>query len=331
MQTASDFDLTSHNTLGLKAIAETGAFIKSAQDVEAAVEMAESRGLPLRVLGGGSNVILQRRLSGIIGLMQIEGCDRLGTVDGDARVVAGAGMTWQHLVEWTLANDLPGLENLAGIPGTVGAAPVQNIGAYGVELAERFHDLVAYDLKQGKHRRFAPEDCDFTYRNSIFKRQPGRYIITEVTLNLPGSWKPVTGYQGLEELGDATPQQIMHRVLEIRGSKLPDWRQLGNAGSFFHNPVVTEEVAARLRARHADMPSHPLPGGQVKLSAAWLIERCGLKGERVGGAGVHLNHALVIVNHGNADQDDIAVLAERVREKVRDRFGILLTQEPEWI
>ncbi len=331
MQIVSDFDLTSYNTLGLEASAEAGLLIRSGQDVETAIEIAADRGLPLRVLGAGSNVILNRRFAGVVGLMQIGGGEQVGTANGGRLVVAGAGMDWQHLVEWTLANDLPGLENLAGIPGTVGAAPVQNIGAYGVELAERFHELVAYDLKLGERRRFTLDDCDFTYRNSVFKKEPGRYIITEVTLSLPDKWKPETGYQGLGEMAGASPQQIMERVIEIRRSKLPDWRQLGNAGSFFHNPVVTQQAAARLRGQYPDLPAHPAPDGLVKLSAAWLIDQCGLKGARSGFAGVHVDHALIIVNHGNADQTDIAALAELVRTKVRERFDIVLTQEPEWV
>lgn len=219
---------------------------------------------------------------------------------------------------------LAGLENLAGIPGTVGAASVQNIGAYGLELADCFHTLTAYDVEERVIRSFGRRECGFGYRQSIFKGA-GRYIILDATLALPQPWRPILSYSGLDMLPETvSPRGAMERVLTLRREKLPDWRTLGNAGSFFHNPVVTPQVAERIPA----MPRYPQADGSVKLSAAWLIEDCGLKGYREGKAGVYDRHALIIVNHGGATFADVSGLASTIRSAVMERFGIALVQEP---
>ncbi|MDB5623722.1 MAG: UDP-N-acetylenolpyruvoylglucosamine reductase, partial [Devosia sp.] len=225
---------------------------------------------------------------------------------------------------------LPGLENLALIPGTVGAAPVQNIGAYGLELADRFASLAAYDTREQRFVELGPQDCAFAYRQSLFKRQPNRYIVAKVRFALPRNWQPNLRYAGLSELrAGSDAASIMNRVMELRRSKLPDWTQTGNAGSFFHNPIVDAATAERFRAAHPTAPAYAQPDGRAKLSAGWLIENAGFKGLRLGSAGVSERHALVLVNHGGATYAEIAELTARVQAEVEAAFGIVLVQEPE--
>ncbi|UYQ72633.1 UDP-N-acetylmuramate dehydrogenase [Pelagibacterium flavum] len=328
MQPVSDFELSQNNTLGLTSRARFGAIAHNRQEVVEAVRYARRNDLELHVLGEGSNVVLSEYIDAFVLLMRIGGCEVSGTFPLGDHVTAGAGVPWHRLVEWTLAENLPGLENLAGIPGTVGAAPVQNIGAYGAELAEFFHSLLALDTATLQICRFDGADCGFNYRDSIFKRGARRFIILEVTLKLPHRWEPRIGYSGLEGLIDATPVQVMQTVLDLRKRKLPDWRRMGNAGSFFHNPVVAHTRASELLIDFPTMPVHPMPNGRAKLSAGWLIEQCGLKGVRRGGASMSVDHGLVMVNHGGASQQDVTCLAEQVRNRVLEKFKVELAQEP---
>lgn len=328
MQPISPFDLSNCNTLGLASQARMGAVAHNRGDVMAAVQHARVNELDLHVLGEGSNVVLSEHIDAFVLLMRIGGCEVTGTSGVAVHVTAGAGMSWHRLVEWTLAKNMAGLENLAGIPGTVGAAPVQNIGAYGVELAEFFECLVALDTATLQFCKLKGPACRFAYRDSIFKRQPGRFIIVEVTLKLPREWQPRVGYSGLEDLEQGTADQVKQAVLDLRERKLPDWRQIGNAGSFFHNPVVAHTHALRLQNHFPTMPIHPMPDGRAKLSAGWLIEQCGLKGTKRGGAGISADHGLVLVNHGGARQQDVAFLAEYVRKCVNEKFSVDLVQEP---
>lgn len=325
MDVISNFDLTDHNTFGLGSRAQYGAVVAGTEDIEAIVEFAASERLPLHVIGGGSNVLLRERIEGVVALMAIKGRHVIGRQDGGVLVKAEAGEDWPDFVEWAVRQGFGGLENLAGIPGTVGAAPVQNIGAYGVELKDRFQCLTAYDCLERTVCSFGPEDCRFAYRHSAFKEVPGRYVILDVTLVLPEPWQPILGYKGLDSLpADTDVLTVMERVLELRRGKLPDWRVLGNAGSFFHNPIVAAEVAEGI----AGGPRYPQADGRVKLSAAWLIEACGLKGMRQGEAGVHEGHALILVNHGKATYSDLDRLASTVQAAVKERFGVDLVREP---
>lgn len=320
----ADFDLAPWNTMGLASRAAFGAVATSVEQLVDLAGQARAQGLPFHVVGQGSNLLLRPHIEGVVAVMATRGISVDDSAPDTILVTAQAGESWSELVEWTVSQGMPGLENLAGIPGTVGAAPVQNIGAYGLELADRFHSLSAWDLAEQRTRRFDGPDCGFVYRNSVFKQAAGRYVVLEVTLALPRQWTPVLGYAGLRELPpDSDTLTIMRHVLAIRASKLPDWRQQGNAGSFFHNPVVTPAVADAIEGG----PRFPHPDG-VKLSAAWLIDACGFKGHVLGNAGVSDRHALVLVNRGGATYAEIAQLAATIREAVRARFGVTLTQEP---
>jgi UDP-N-acetylmuramate dehydrogenase len=255
--------------------------------------------------------------------------------DGDTVIVqAAAGEAWDPLVRWTLSQGLAGLENLALIPGTVGAAPIQNIGAYGVELRDCFDSLDAINLGSGTARSFSADDCAFGYRDSVFKHADGAdWLVTAVRLRLSRTPDLKLDYGEIRaELTEArivapTPTDVADAVTRIRRRKLPDPAVIGNAGSFFKNPLIEPALAAALSAREPGLPCWP-SGDQIKVSAAWMIERCGFKGMRVGDAGVHERHALVLVNHGHARGSDILALARQIRGAVETRFGIRLEAEP---
>ena len=325
MDLIADFDLTRLNTLGLPSRARLGAVLTASTDIEELSRLARSENLPLHILGGGSNIVLRPEIPAVVGIMAAKGRAAEARADGTVLVTAQAGEDWSEFVAWTVGQGFSGLENLGGIPGTVGAAPVQNIGAYGVELADRFESLTVWDMVDNQRRTFTRDDCAFSYRQSRFKQAAGRYIVLDVTLALPARWTPVLTYPPLDKLPPGTDAAEIHQhVLAVRASKLPDWRVLGNAGSFFHNPIVTPAVAAAIPG----VPAYPQPDGTVKLSAAWLIDSCGLKGTREGNAGIYEKHALVLVNHGGATYADISRLSSRVKETVHTRYGVTLTQEP---
>jgi UDP-N-acetylmuramate dehydrogenase len=254
-------------------------------------------------------------------------------------VQAGAGENWHDFVMWTLAHGMPGLENLALIPGTVGASPVQNIGAYGVEVKDRFESLDAVDLVTGRSVTLREHICAFGYRDSVFKRSlAGLMVITRVRFRLPRPWQPVLGYLELERklaelrLSDPaaqpTAQQVAHWVIDIRRAKLPDPALIGNAGSFFKNPVVTSEQCRDIIGRDPEVVHYPMPDGSVKLAAGWMIDACGWKGKSVCEAAVYEKHSLVLVNRGSAIGSEVMTLARAIQESVYGRFGIRLETEP---
>jgi UDP-N-acetylmuramate dehydrogenase len=336
LQVVDDAPLAALNTFGVAARAQRLVVLDDAADLPQALQAMAGCDRRL-VLGGGSNVLFAADFEGAVLLMRTRG--RSLEPDGDrtlARVAAGE--SWDDIVSWTLDRGLAGLENLAMIPGSCGAAPIQNIGAYGLELAERFDSLIAADLDTGRMREFARDDCRFGYRDSLFKRPGGqRWLIVELRLRL-GGWPPVLDYADLRGAFPAdapTPDAaaIARAVRAIRARKLPDPGQLGNAGSFFKNPVLATREAEALRAVAPDVPLHPAPdaaGDRTawKVPAGWLIERCGWKGHREGDAGVHADHALVLVNHGHASGRDLLRLARRIQDSVAQRYGIALEPEP---
>ena len=335
MHVESGVSLKPYNTFGLPAVANTLVRVASDAEVREVVDHPQLGRAPKFILGGGSNIVLTRDMPQVVVKVEVSG-RRLVEERSDAWIVeAGAGENWHDFVMWTLAQGWPGLENLALIPGTVGAAPVQNIGAYGIELKDRFDSLDAVDLVTGRSVTLRENLCRFGYRDSEFKRSlAGRTLITRVRFRLPRPWKPVRGYLELErkvaETGVAQPtaQDVADWVIAIRRAKLPDPAQIGNAGSFFKNPVVTPEQCRDIIGRDPEIVHYPLPDGSVKLAAGWMIDACGWKGKSVGKAGVYERQALVLVNRGGAIGSEVMTLARAIQESVYGRFGIRLEPEP---
>lgn len=332
-----DADLSGLNTFGLKARAARLLRLRSADEAVAAVRAPGVADSPRLVLGGGSNLVLTGDFAGTVLKVEIAG-RQLVREEADAWIVeAGAGENWHDFVRWTLAQGWPGLENLSLIPGTAGAAPIQNIGAYGLEIVDRFDSLDAVDLQTGACRRFGLEDCGFGYRDSVFKRQPGRWLVTAVRFRLPRPWRPVTRYADVAREMDArgvsapTPLDVSDAVIAIRRRKLPDPAEIGNAGSFFKNPVVDAAHCARLLAKHPAMPHYPQADGSEKLAAGWLIEQAGWKGRDLGPVGSFERQALVLVNRGGACGADVKRIAQTIMSDVEARFGVRLEPEPVFI
>lgn len=335
MQIESGVSLKPYNTFGLPAVAQSLVRIKSDADVRRVVDHPELGRAPKFILGGGSNIILTRDMPAVVLKVEVMGM-RLVEERADAWIVeAGAGESWHALVDWTLAQGWPGLENMALIPGTVGAAPVQNVGAYGLELKDRFESLDAVDLVTGRSVTLGAEICAFGYRDSVFKHSlAGRTLITRVRLRLPRPWQPVLGYLDIERkmreagVSNPSPRQVFDWVCEIRRAKLPDPALIGNAGSFFKNPVVTPEQCRDIIGRDPEIVHYPMPDGSVKLAAGWMIDACGWKGKSVGQAAVYERQALVLVNRGGAIGSEVMTLARAIQESVYGRFGIRLEPEP---
>lgn len=335
MQIESGVSLKPYNTFGLPAVAQTLVRITGDADVRRVVDHPQFGRAPKFILGGGSNIVLTRDMPQVVLKIEVRGI-RLVEERADAWIVeAGAGESWHELVAWTLDHGMPGLENLALIPGTVGAAPVQNIGAYGVELKDRFESLDAVDLVTGRSVTLGPRICAFGYRDSVFKHSlANRSVITRVRLRLPKPWQPVLGYldiaRRMQETGvpAPTPRQVFDWVCAIRRAKLPDPATIGNAGSFFKNPVVTAEQCRDIIGRDPEIVHYLLPDGTIKLAAGWMIDACGWKGKTVGGAAVYEKQALVLVNRGGAIGSEVMTLARAIQESVYGRFGIRLEPEP---
>jgi UDP-N-acetylmuramate dehydrogenase len=340
------YPLKAHNTFGFDVRAQFACLIEREEQLLAAVRDPRVAGLPRLVLGGGSNVVLTGDFGGLVLLVALRG-RRVAREDQDAWYVeAAGGEPWHEFVAWTLAQGMPGLENLALIPGTVGAAPMQNIGAYGLEMCERFASLRAIALATGKAVEFDADACRFGYRDSFFKREGReRFVITSVTFRLPKAWQPRAGYADLTRelaardqavsVGDAdgaasqpTAQAIFDAVVAVRRAKLPDPLELGNAGSFFKNPVIDAAQFEALKRREPEIVSYAQADGRVKLAAGWLIDRCGWKGRAMGAAAVHERQALVLVNRGGASGAQVLALARAIQRDVFERFGVELEAEP---
>ncbi|MGB7299363.1 MAG: UDP-N-acetylmuramate dehydrogenase [Burkholderiaceae bacterium] len=336
-------DLTTANTLGVQSLAREAFLLDHENQLPDA--LAWFRQHPgAFVLGGGSNVLLVDNSAPPVLLVRLRGrkISHPATSPTDPVLVsAAAGENWHEFVQWTLAQQLYGLENLSLIPGLCGAAPVQNIGAYGVEISNRVHRVHARNLRDGSSHNFSADDCQFGYRDSVFKRQPGQWLITRIELALSRQPQVILDYGDIgDELAahaikHPTPADVAQAVCHIRRRKLPDPAVLGNAGSFFKNPVLSAAETAVLKARSKDslagIAQWPGPNGVVKLAAAALIEACELKGYRNGDAGVHEHHALVLVNHGSATGQQIEALASHIQEQVNTRFGVWLEPEPVFI
>ena len=327
--------LRAFNTFGLPATAATLVRLRSEADVKRIVDHPELGAAPKLILGGGSNLVLTRDVAAVVLKVEIPGRRLVAQRDDAFIVEAGAGENWHDFVAWTLQQGWPGLENLALIPGSAGAAPVQNIGAYGVELKDRFDSLDGVDLVTGRSVTLDAGQCAFGYRDSVFKHLlAGKTLITRVRLRLPRPWTPVLGYLELQrrvhDSGNPTPDAgtVFDWVCAIRRAKLPDPLQIGNAGSFFKNPIVSAEQCRDIIGRDPSVVHYPLPDGSAKLAAGWLIDACGWKGKSIGRAGVYERQALVLVNRGGAIGAEVLTLARAIQESVYGRFGIRLEPEP---
>jgi UDP-N-acetylmuramate dehydrogenase len=333
-----DFSLRALNTFGIDALARHYVRIMAASQLPAILADAGLAALPRLVLGGGSNLLLTGNFDGLVLHMASAGREIAGSTADHVLVRAQAGENWHGFVEWTLAQGLGGLENLALIPGTVGAAPIQNIGAYGLETRDVFHSLTAFDPAGGAMITLDGPACRFAYRDSIFKHEAGRgLVIVDVTFALPRAWRPNLRYaelaNALAEGGIATPtaRQVADAVIAVRRRKLPDPAVIGNAGSFFKNPVVSAAHCAALLEKFADLVHHRQADGSEKLAAGWLIDQCGWKGKNLGAAGVYPKQALVLVNNGGATGADVRRLAQAIQADVQARYGVLLEPEPVFV
>lgn len=327
--------LTHLNTLGIYSVAPIYINITSISQLIELGDKGQFKDQDLFVLGGGSNILLSDRLSVPVLKMSITGIEITHDDGNSVCVKVGAGEIWHDLVTWAVTKGLGGIENLALIPGTVGAAPIQNIGAYGVELENLFLALEAYDLKRQEIRIFNKEECKFGYRDSIFKRElKGQMAVTSITLRLSkkdhlihDSYYALREYLKQNDILNPGIEDIYHAVIAIRKSKLPDPSEIGNAGSFFKNPVIKKKQYNKLKRQWEEIPGYPDAAGLVKVPAAWLIEKAGWKGLRVGNVGTYKTQALVIVNHGGATGKEVMAFSKKIQQSVSELFGIDLIPE----
>ena len=331
MEIKKNISLQAYNTFGLNVKAEQFAFVKNEKELKDFLIKSKKE---LFILGGGSNILLTKNVKGLVLKNEIKGIEVVRNYKHCVHVAIGSGENWHQFVLWAIENNYAGVENLSLIPGTVGAAPIQNIGAYGVELKDVFVRLEAIELKTGRKRKFTLKDCAFGYRDSVFKRKfKHKYFISKVILKLQKKGKLNISYGAikttLKAMGINNPgiKEVSDAVIKIRSSKLPDPKKLGNAGSFFKNPTISKTQFKKLQKAFPNIVFYELPNNRVKIPAGWLIEQCGWKGKRVGETGSHAKQSLVLVNYGNAKGKAIAVLAEKILASVEKIFGIQLQSE----
>jgi UDP-N-acetylmuramate dehydrogenase len=329
-----DADLTRHNSFRVPARAQWLIEVDDARTLPEVFDLGAVQRSPLLILGEGSNVLLTRDWPGVVLSPVARGIRILEDGGNDALVRVDAGENWNDFVHWSLGKGFGGLENLILIPGSVGAAPIQNIGAYGVEVREFIESVEAFDREGGRIVRLSNADCAFAYRDSLFKHEPDRYLVCAVEFRLPRRRELRLDYAGVREelaamkIDAPSHAAVADAVMRLRLRKLPNPAEIGNAGSFFKNPVVSTARAGDLQRTHPTLPSWPAEDSRRKLSAAWLVEACGFKGLRKGDAGVSERHALVLVNHGAASGEQIRTLAQHIMDGVQARFGIRIEPEP---
>lgn len=330
------FNIQKFNTLAVPAVANYFASVQSDDDVREAIAFAKLEKLPLLVLGGGSNIVLRSDFPGLVLHMKTRGIDPVEENDEFVWLKVAAGENWHGLVEHSLANGFYGLENLSLIPGSVGAAPIQNIGAYGVELKDVFAELNAVNIQSGLMVTFTNESCQFGYRDSIFKQAlKGQYIITSVTFKLRKTPLLNLGYPALKVAvadipeHELTPERVSAAVIAIRQSKLPDPATIPNVGSFFKNPIIPIDQFASLKLQFPAIVSYPVDAGHVKLAAGWLIDRAGWRGREVNGVTVHQEQALVLTNPARLEGARVLGLAALIAASVNEKFGVVLEMEPQ--
>src|SRR5471032_2775331 len=334
LQVHPGVSLKPFNSFGVDVQAQLFAEAHSDVDVREALAFAATNAVPLLVIGGGSNLLLTADIQALVLRMATRGIRVLSDDGSQVVIEAEAGEPWHPFVQHTLAKGLSGLEILSLIPGTVGAAPMQNIGAYGVEIKDVFAGLTALDRQTGELRDFSLQECNFAYRDSLFKHETGRWLILRVrfalsrTSHLNLDYCPVQQRLAGQGITEATPSDVSRAICSIRREKLPDPAELGNAGSFFKNPLVSQALAAELQALYPDLVAYRQPDGQMKLAAGWLIDKAGWKGFREADAGVHKLQALVLVNYGGATGLQLLGLAQRIQKDIWQRFSVELEMEP---
>ncbi|MEN7548643.1 UDP-N-acetylmuramate dehydrogenase [Rapidithrix thailandica] len=334
MELRQNISLTAYNTFGVEASTHFFVRIASTEDAKEMVASGTLAQRPYVVLGGGSNILFTKDFEGLVIKNEIEGIELIREEHDWVYVRAGGGENWHRFVLYCVEKGWQGIENLSLIPGTVGAAPIQNIGAYGVELKDVFDHLEALDLSTGELHTFHKEQCEFGYRDSIFKRTfKGKYLVTSVALRLRKKPQLNTSYGAIEKtlqekgIRNPTLRDVSNAVIAIRQSKLPDPKEIGNCGSFFKNPIIPKEALLPIQQLFPNIPYYPVEDGQVKVPAGWLIEQCGWKGKKVGKVGTYAQQALVLVNLGGAKGEEAWQLAQKIQKSVQDKFGILI--EPE--
>lgn len=335
MHISENVSLREHNSFGFDISAEYFCSATSIDEIQQALTWQRKNRLPLFILGGGSNTVFTRNVEGLVLHVAIDTLE-INPQEDTVDVYAGAGINWHNLVKQTVFNDHYGLENLALIPGNAGAAPIQNIGAYGKEVCDHLSSVDVLHQKSGEVITLQNAECDFGYRHSLFKTPEGsEFIVLGIRLELSTNDNPVLTYKALQDAlqdnaSDEQPnaRQVFAKVCELRQSKLPDPSVIGNAGSFFKNPVVPSQLVDALRKDYPNLPAYLQPGGDFKVPAAWLIDQAGWKGHRAGDVGVHYKQALVLVNHGNGNGQQIAILADEIRADINNRYDIELEREP---
>jgi len=331
MSLQENISLRSHNTFGIDVKTKKLATVKNVNELK---NILSNNLLPLCILGGGSNILFTKDFDGLIIKNELKGIQLINENDTEIYLKVASGEVWHEFVLFCIENNYCGIENLSLIPGSVGASPMQNIGAYGVEVKYFITEVEAMHLKSLKITYFSTNDCEFDYRSSIFKtKEKGNYFITSVTFRLNKQPNINTSYGAIQSeleakgISNPTIKDVSDAVIRIRESKLPNPKEIGNAGSFFKNPSVSNEKAEALKNEFPAIPNYPQNNGTTKIAAGWLIEQCGFKGKTFNNYGVHKNQALVLVNYGGAQGKDIYALSETIIDTVQQKFGILLERE----
>lgn len=341
MQIQENINLSKYTTFKIGGFARFFCIVTSEDDVLQAVDFARSKNIPFFVLGGGSNILISDNgYSGLVIKNEISGIEIVKEDDGVVVLEVGAGMNWDEFVEYTVNKEYSGLENLSYIPGVVGASPVQNIGAYGREASTFIHTVKAFDVGQSKFVELTKEQCEFSYRNSLFKKNKGRHIITTVSFTLNKKHSIDISYKDLKEYffkstagqtNSITIKDVREAVIEIRKNKLPDWKTWGTAGSFFKNPIISKEQFDHLKSKYPDLPGFE-EGSGVKVSLGWILDKvCGMKGASHGNVGTYEKQALVLVSRPGATAEDVTKFSQNIMQVVKDKTGIDIEAEVEWV
>ncbi|MGZ3773692.1 MAG: UDP-N-acetylmuramate dehydrogenase [Bdellovibrio sp.] len=335
MQIYSNADLSSFNTLQLRSQAEFFADLHTEEQLQSLIDDAHLKKLKWNILGGGSNLVLPSLVRGLVLKINHLGIELINEDQDYWFVKASAGEIWHEFVQWTLNQGYWGLENLSLIPGTVGAAPIQNIGAYGVEVKDTLWEVNCINLQTGEKKTFSNEQCHFSYRNSFFKNEgSGKYLVWDVVFRLPKKnilhieYGDISKELARMNITHPDPLSVAQAVIRIRQTKLPDPKLIGNAGSFFKNPIVSQTKRDSLLTKYPTLVSYPYQESQYKLAAGWLIDRAGWKGKKLGPVGMYDKQALVLVNYGDANSEDVWKLAQQVSADVKDLFNVEIEAEP---